>query len=72
MFVKNAHVEKLSKFFKPLKLYNMYYNIDNKDKVTFCFKEACINAFGKNGVIITIGAFALLLSIAMYYISKIK
>lgn len=72
MFVKNAHVEKLSKFFKSLKLYNMYYNIDNKDKVTFCFKEACINAFGKNGVIITIGAFALLLSIAMYYISKIK
>lgn len=50
----------------------MYYNIDNKDKVTFCFKEACINAFGKNGVIITIGAFALLLSIAMYYLSKIK
>lgn len=50
----------------------MYYNIDNKNKVTFCFKEACITVFGKNGVIITIGAFALLLSIAMYYLSKIK
>jgi hypothetical protein len=46
--------------------------LKNSDDVSFCYKDACINAFGKNGKLTTAGVFVVLLSITLYNLSKIK
>lgn len=49
----------------------MNYRSQN-DNVSLCFKDACINAIGNNGKLIAIGAFIVLLSLALLNISRIK
>ncbi len=50
----------------------MNYLYKDKDNVSLCFKDACINAIGNNGKLITAGVFIVLLSIAFFNLSKIK
>lgn len=42
------------------------------DKVKLCKKDTCIEARGQNGQLVIAGAILVLISMAAYYISKIK
>lgn len=44
----------------------------NNENVKLCYKDACINAVGNNGKLIAAGVFILLVSIALYNLSRIQ
>lgn len=50
----------------------MNYLKTKEDNVNLCYQDTCVSASGTNGKLIVYGVLVVLVSVAIYYLSKIK